>query len=142
MGDKFTAEARIAIKASAAKVWEALTDPKLVSQYLFGTQVETDWKVGSPIRYTGSWEGKSYEDKGTILEVVPLKLLKSTYWSSMGGTPDLPENYNTVTYELFVEDGETTLAITQDNNSSRESAEHSAANWKTVLAAIKELLEK
>ncbi len=142
MKDTFTATATITIKASPTKVWDALTNPKLIKQYLFGTDTKSDWKVGSPITYTGTWEGKRYEDKGRILAVVPNKLLKSTYWSSMGGKPDAPENYNTVTWELSQKGLETTLTVTQDNNPSSESADHSAGNWKKVLAAMKDLLEK
>ena len=54
--------ATITINASTSKVWDALTKPELIKQYLFGTEVATDWQVGSPIRYRGVWEGKTYED--------------------------------------------------------------------------------
>jgi len=138
----FTATAQITIKVSPAKVWDALTNPKLIKQYLFGTECKSDWKVGSSITYAGTWEGKSYQDKGTILELVPNKMLKATYWSSFSGKPDLPENYNVVSYELLQQGGGTTLTITQDNNPSQQSADHSAENWKKVLATMKELLEK
>ena len=142
MKDTFTATAKITIKAGSARVWDALTNPRVIKQYLFGTEAKSDWKVGSPITYTGVWEGKTYEDKGKIVELVPNRLLKSTYWSSMGGKPDTPENYNTVTYALAQNGGETTLTVTQDNNPTRESADHSTENWKMVLKAMKELLEK
>ncbi len=142
MTSTHTATARITIAASPARIWDALTNPKLIKLYLFGTEAKSDWKVGSPITYTGTWEGKSYQDKGTILEVVPNRLLKSTYWSSFSGKPDTPENYNTVSYELSEKDGTTVLTVTQDNNPSKESADHSAGNWKKVLAALKDLLEK
>jgi len=142
MKDTFTATAGITIGASAAAVWDALTNPKLIKQYLFGTDCRSDWKVGSPITYSGTWEGKPYQDKGTILELVPNKLFKSTYWSSFSGKPDVPENYNTVTYEISQKGSQTTLTVTQDNNGSKESADHSAENWRKVLATIKDLLEK
>jgi uncharacterized protein YndB with AHSA1/START domain len=138
----FTATAKISIRASADKVWDALTNPKLIKEYLFGTEAKSDWKVGSSITYTGVWEGKRYEDKGKIIELVPRKLLKSTYWSSMTGKPDIPENYQTVTYELSEDGGQTTLTITQENNPSAESADHSGDNWKMVLDALKKLVEK
>ena len=53
----------IIINAPAAQVWKALTDPAIIKQYFFGTNVETDWKKGSPITWTGEWEGKTYQDK-------------------------------------------------------------------------------
>ena len=137
----FTATAKIEIRASADKVWDALTNPKLIKEYLFGTEATSDWKVGSPITYSGVWEGKAYEDKGKILEVVPQKLLKSTYWSGFSGKPDIPENYQTVTYELSEAGGQTTLTITQENNPNAQSADHSVENWNKVLDALKKLLE-
>ena len=132
----------MAIKASPAKVWDALTNPQLIKEYLFGTDCTSDWKVGSPIRYTGLWEGKRYEDKGTVLEAVPNKLLKATYWSSFSGKPDVPENYSTVTYEISQSGAESVLTIIQDNNPSKESADHSAKNWVQVLTTMKGLLER
>ena len=142
MNENFIAKASIAINAPASKVWEALTNPEIIKQYLFGTEAKSDWKVGSPITYKGVWEGKAYEDKGTILELVPNKLLVSSYWSSFSGQPDSPENYQKVSYELVEEAAKTTLNITQENAKDQKSADHSGENWKMVLGKLKELLEK
>ena len=136
-----TAKATTTINAPAPKVWDALTKPELIKQYLFGTEVRTDWKVGSPITYRGEWQGKAYEDKGKILEIEPGKRMVSTFWSSLGGLPDTPENYKTVRYELAPEGDRTKLTITQDNNASQEEATESEKNWRMVLDGIKKLLE-
>lgn len=141
MNNKFTAKAISTINAPTSKVWDALTKPDLIKQYLFGTEVNTDWQVGSPITYKGEWEGKAYEDKGEILQIEPEKLLVSTFWSSLAGLPDVPENYKTVHYELSPENGGTRLTITQDNNANQKEADHSAQNWNTVLDGMKKLLE-
>ena len=135
------AQATIIINAPALKVWDALTKPELIKQYLFGTTVITDWIAGSPIIYEGQWQGKPYQDKGTILKIEPGKLLISTYWSSMAGLPDVPESYKTVRYELSSEGSGTRLTITQDNNANQDEANHSSQNWKMVLEGIKKLLE-
>lgn len=141
MEKRFTAQASVTIKAPASKVWEALTNPVMIQQYLFGTQVTTDWQVGSPITYRGEWQGKAYEDKGMILQVEPERLLVSTYWSSLSGVADTSANYNTVRYELSSVVGGTRLTITQDNNATQADADHSAQNWNMVLKGIKKLLE-
>jgi uncharacterized protein YndB with AHSA1/START domain len=141
MNNAFPAKATITINAPAPRVWEALTDPSLIKQYLFGTEVTTDWRVGHPITYTGDWEGKQYEDKGEVIEKVVGKLLVTTYWSSLSGLPDIPEYYKTVRYELTPEGTGTKLTITQDNNDTREDASDSEQNWKMVLEGIKNLLE-
>src|SRR5690349_17634247 len=135
------AKASTTINAPASKVWDALTKPELIKQYMFGTDVTTDWKVGSPITYKGEWKGKPYEDKGKVLEIETGKRLVSTFWSALAGLPDKPENYKTIGYELAPAGHATKLTITQDNNASQEEADHSAENWKSVLDGIKKLLE-
>ena len=141
MKESYTANATTTIDAPLVKVWEALTNPEVIRLYLFGTEVTTDWQVGSPITYRGVWEGKDYEDKGEVLQVEPEKLLVSTFWSSLSGLPDVPENYKTVRYELAPEGNGTRLTVAQGNNISQEEADHSEQNWKTVLEGIKKVLE-
>ena len=75
------AVAETEIDASPDEVWEALTDPKQIERYMFGSKVETDWKPGSRIVWTGEYDGKQYEDHGEILEVVPGRRLKLTHFS-------------------------------------------------------------
>ena len=141
MNRTLTAQATVTINAPAIRVWEALTDPERIKRYLFGADVITDWKEGSPIIYKGTYEGKAYEDKGRVLKAEPEKLLLITHWSPLSGTADLPENYHQVTYELTPENGSTHLTITQDNNASEEEQEQNANFWKTVLEGMKKLLE-
>lgn len=142
MPGSLIARAQTIISAPATKVWDALINPAIVKQYLFGTDVHSDWQVGSDITYTGVWDGKAYEDKGKILELEPAKKLVSTYFSPLRGLPDVPENYNTVSYELAETGGETTITITQDNIGSEEEKAHSEKNWSTVLEGMKKLLEQ
>ena len=143
MNRKFVAEKRITIDASVDAVWQALTDPSLVKQYLHGTNMETSWKVGSPITWKGEWKGKTYEDKGTVLAVEPKRLLRTTHWSPLGGSEDKPENYHTVTYELADKEGQTMLTLKQDNNASQEEADTMAEkNWGPVLEGLKTVAEQ
>jgi hypothetical protein len=51
------------INATRGEVWNALTDPEKVKQYMHGTEMSTDWNDGSPIVWRGEWKGRSYEDK-------------------------------------------------------------------------------
>jgi len=131
----------IDIHAPAEKVWKALTDAAIVKQYFFGTNVHTDWKKGSPIIWEGEWEGKSYQDKGEILDIDPGKYVKYSYWSSMGGTEDKPENYQNVSYNLSEKDGTTTLTIGQENIKSEEAKKHSEENWQGIFGKMKEMIE-
>ena len=142
MKSNITGRAAITINAPASKVWQALTTPAIIKQYFFGTDAVSDWKVGSPLIFKGEWQGKQYQDKGTILESVPQKKFKYSYWSSMSGIEDKPENYVNVTYELSENNNATTLTITQENIPDEKMKEHSEENWRKVLGDLKKLLEK
>ena len=103
--------------------------------------VISDWKVGNPILYKGSWEGKSFEDKGTILEMDPEKRMVCDYWSSFSGLPDTPENRQKITYTLTPKEKGSQLQILQENIPTEKAREDSEKNWGIVLEAMKKLLE-
>jgi uncharacterized protein YndB with AHSA1/START domain len=135
------ANAEVTVDSPAHEVWRALTEPDLIAQYMFGSQVETDWKVGSPIVWKGEYEGRAYEDKGEVLAVEPDRMLQVTHFSPMTGQPDVPENYHRVTYEISADGDRSTLRLTQDNAGSAEEAEHSSANWQMMLDGLKRVVE-
>jgi uncharacterized protein YndB with AHSA1/START domain len=142
MNKNLVSKSSVVINAPVDKVWEALTNPSLIKEYLFGTNTITDWKKGSAIYYEGEWEGKAYQDKGHIVDMVPEKLLYTTYWSSMSGKEDKPENYNNVLYEIKPENGGTLITISQDNIEDEKQLKHMNQNWGLVLGKMKRLLEK
>lgn len=142
MKDALVANAQIEINAPVAQVWQALVQPAMIKQYMFGTTVISDWKVGSPIVWKGEWEGRSYEDKGVLLEFQPEHLLQYTHFSPLSGQPDRPENYHTVTIEVSPMGKNTFVRLTQDNNGSEADREHSEKNWQTMLTLLKQVVEK
>ena len=140
MAGKLKVSSSIKINTSVSRAWQALTDPDLIKQYMFGTTVKSDWKLGSAITYTGEWEGKSYEDKGQIMDVIPFKLLHTTYWSSMSGKLDKPENYVNVIYEVAPDGDNSIVTITQDGIEDEAGVEHMKKNWSMVLEGMKKIL--
>ncbi len=128
------------INASVEKVWYALTNAETVKQYFFGSNQETDWKIGSPILWTGEYEGTTYVDKGVVLEFLTDNKLSYSYLSSWSGLDDKPENYLLVTYEVKPIESGTELTITQSNY-DEEKAKHSAENWAVVIDGLKKLVQ-
>ena len=141
MTDGLVATAAVSITARPDQVWHALTDPTLIKRYMFGSDVTSDWKVGGAITYAGEYEGKRYEDHGTILELAPGELLRLTHFSPLSGKPDVPENYHTITYTLHPQPGGVRLELSQDNNANAAEVEHSSANWQQMLDSLKSVLE-
>lgn len=135
------AEATVTVPAKRGDVWKALTDPAIIKKYFLGTNVETTWQVGDPITYSGEYNGKSYEDKGTVLEFQPMDRVKTTHYSPSTGLPDVPGNYHTVEYRLADDDDGTSVTIIQGNNKSAEEVQQSTATWDMVLQNLRELFE-
>jgi uncharacterized protein YndB with AHSA1/START domain len=136
------ASAQCEIDAAPEEVWRALTDPRLIKQYMFGSEVTTNWKPGSPITWQGEFEGRAYQDKGEIISFEPSRQLEFTHFSPLTGQEDRPENYHRVRYDLQPTNGGTSVRLTQDNSSSAEEAEHSAANWQMMLDGLKKVVEQ
>jgi uncharacterized protein YndB with AHSA1/START domain len=131
----------ITINAPVEEVWNALVDPNAIKQYMFGTNVVSDWQEGSAIRWKGEWKGKAYEDKGEILKLAPGRTLQYSHYSPLSGVPDSPENYHTVTVELSNEGKQTHVSLTQDKNATEEERAESQKNWETMLTGLKKYVE-
>ena len=138
---KLIAKAETTINVSADKVWDALINPEIIKNYMFGTTVVSDWKVGSSIIWKGEWQGKPYEDKGVILQIAPKTKLQYSHFSPLTGLADSPENYHTVTIELAEKGVATLVALYQDNNSNDKEKEHSEKNWAMMLSGLKKVVE-
>src|SRR5690349_14361385 len=129
MNKGFVSKAEVTITAPVTKVWDALVSPEIIKQFMFGTDVVSDWMEGGPIRWRGEYQGKKYEDKGVILKLEPDRVLQYSHFSPLSGQPDVPENYHIVTMELSDRDTSTVLALSQDNNATEEEREHTAQFW-------------
>ncbi|MEP7196141.1 MAG: SRPBCC family protein [Saprospiraceae bacterium] len=131
----------ILIQATTAQVWNALTNPEKIKEWLYGTNVKSDWKVGSSIIFTGNWEGTEYIDKGTILKFEIEKVLQYNYWSSFSGLTDSAENYSVLSFILKQSDNATELTLEQSNFATEIMYEHSDKNWDSTLDLLKKVVE-
>jgi uncharacterized protein YndB with AHSA1/START domain len=135
------AHAETEISASPQQVWDAMTDPEAISRFMFGSKVETDWEEGSPITWSGEYDGRPFQDKGEILEVVENQRLRMTHFSPLSGEDDVPENHHTLDYRLEDRGASTRLTLDQDGNDSAEQAEQFAGNWQMMLDQLKKYVE-
>jgi len=133
----------IDINAPVAKVWDALTNPAIIKEYLFGTETITDWKPGSEIIFQGEYQGHKYRDKGIVKENILNKRISYSYWSGFSGLEDKPENYSLVSYDVVSKgNDQTQLTWTQKGYPDEERQKHSESGMDVFLKSIKEVVEK
>jgi uncharacterized protein YndB with AHSA1/START domain len=139
------AEVSTTIHAAKERVWHALTTPAAVKKYFFGADLETTWKVGSPIAFSGEFKGKAYRDTGTVKSFAPNEELSYTHWSPLSGQPDAPENHHLVTISLRSDGPHTKVTLNQQNQDGKpvepDTQAHFEENWKQVLAGLKKTVE-
>jgi len=135
------ATAELEMAAPPERVWQILTDNDLFGEVMFGSEIVTDWTVGSPILFRGVWKGTPFEDKGEILELDPPKRFVHTHWSPMSGVPDTPEHAQRVTWTLEPSGGGTTLTVEEENLPSDQAKAISDKSWPQALEALRALLE-
>src|SRR3989442_10722803 len=84
------AKASTSIAAPAAKVWDALVNPQMIKQYIFGATVVSDWREGGPNTWKSRGKGKTYEDKRRNRQNEPRPLLQYSHYTPLSGPPGIP----------------------------------------------------
>ena len=142
--DRPIVEVGTTINADPAKVWAAMTRKQ--SAMFPGTEVETDWKEGHPITFSGDWKGKAFKDRGELQTVKAGKELSFTHWSELSGQPDRPENYHVVRYLLEPQGRGTKVTLSQINKGIADIDAATQAefkkNWQMMLDGLKQDVEK
>ncbi len=132
------------INAPIHKVWDALINPEMTKQYMFGCEVVSDWKVGSKVIWRGASDGTVYV-VGNVVKFEPNSVLAMTSFDPNGDYEDIPENYLIAEYVLTHENGVTTLNISQSGFATVENGqkrhEEAAGAWGMTMDLLKKLLE-
>jgi len=130
----------IKIEATPAQVWDALINPAKIKQYLYGTEVISDWQEGADIVFQGAWEGQSYRDHGKITRFVPEQAFAYSYWTTFSGLEDIPENYALISFEITPSENACLLTLNQKGFKNEEARDHSDAGWPSILEGIAKLV--
>ena len=127
------------IRTTPEKLWEAITSPEFTRQYFHGSDVVTDWKVGSKIEYlVPSKDGaKQTAITGKVLEFTPHRRLAHTFsFPSNGDDP------TKVTYELEPIGDMVKLTMTHEGfTGETETYRGISTGWAPVFDGLKSLLE-
>ncbi|MFQ5548168.1 MAG: SRPBCC family protein [Woeseia sp.] len=128
------------IRASAERVWNALTSAEFTSQYFYGTHVESTWKPGAAVRYFNE-PGGTVAVEGEVLEADPPNKLVIS-WHVLYDDDACTERPSRVSF--YVEDlGEQTkLRIVHDDFPDDSVVPDSVRQgWPWIIAGLKSLLE-
>jgi uncharacterized protein YndB with AHSA1/START domain len=135
------------IETTAEKLWHALTDGDFTERYWFGHRVASDWKIGSPYKFTerGSNEScvtsgrASCSISGKVLAFDPPKRLAYS-WDSL--SPERRERPSRVTFDLEPRGKVVKLTVTHDDfDEGSKTFTDISGGWPMVLASLKSLLE-
>jgi len=139
-----TVNKTITIDAPVSRVWDTLTYPELMKQWMAETEIEiiTDWKVGSPFVIRGNLHGINFENTGAVLQFEPEKILQYSHLSSLSRLPDKPENYSVVEFRLAPIENRTTLLLTLSNFPTESIYKHLAFYWNVTLEILKRMIEQ
>ncbi|HTG63705.1 MAG TPA: SRPBCC domain-containing protein [Sphingomicrobium sp.] len=137
-------ETNTTVNADAQQVWRTLTAGK--SAMFMGADVDTDWKEGSPISFTGEFKGKPYRDHGEIRTVDEGRELAFTHFSPMSGKPDVEENYNLVDIRLSPDGERTKVSVSQTplggERPDDQTIDEHRRNWDAMLGGLKQAAEE
>jgi uncharacterized protein YndB with AHSA1/START domain len=137
-----TSKSTILINATKQIVWDALTKPELVKKWQYGSDLLTDWKVGSEIRFRVEWEGKVFEQWGKILEMIPNELIKYSLFFPRPDLEDKEENYFIMSYIISESENIIKLEIIKEDNRPGAVKEKESNEENPVLIALKEIIEQ
>jgi uncharacterized protein YndB with AHSA1/START domain len=127
------------IRTTPEKLWAAITSPASTRQYFYGTSVESDWKVGSPVRHIDP-NGVINLD-GKVLEVVAGKRLVTTF-AAVHNPESAKDRPSRVTWEILPMGEVCKLTLTHDDfDGITKTYEQVAMGWNVVFSGLKTLLE-
>lgn len=136
----------ILINSPASTVWEHLTIPSLMKEWMLDTDAEleiiSEWRVGSSIIMKGAMHDINFENKGTILKYDTGKTFEYSHLSSISQLPEVPENFCILTFTLSPVGTATALNLTITNFPTDSIYKHMEFYWRTVIEILKKQLER
>lgn len=135
----------ITIHAPAQLVWDNLTQPELMAQWMgereMDIQIETDWVIGNPMVVRG-FHHVRFESKGRVLVFKPTERLTYTHLSSLSRLLDAPENHTTLDFHLKSEGNATSLTLVASGFPTDAIFKHLQFYWGGTLEILKRHAEQ
>jgi uncharacterized protein YndB with AHSA1/START domain len=126
------------IETTPEKLWEALTSSEFSKRYWFGTELRSDWKVGSPLALVMNG---TTTDTGEILEADRPRRLSYTFHhvTSEAARKERPSK---VVFNLEPHGKLVKLTLThEDFEAGSKLLDGISKGWPAILSSLKSLLE-
>lgn len=126
------------IETTPEKLWEALTSSEFSKRYWFNTELQSDWKVGSPFALV--MDGTT-RDAGEILEADPPRRLSYTFRHVLSeeGRKEPPTR---VVFTLERHGNLVKLTLTHEGFApGSKLLDGISKGWPAILSSLKSLLE-
>ncbi|MFD7158745.1 SRPBCC family protein [Kribbella sp. NPDC059898] len=125
------------IETSPEKLWEALTSGAFTQQYWFGRRIESDWTVGSPVRFYDSADD-SLTDSGEVLVYDEPKTLAYTFKNEVSAGEQVPGR---VTFTIEPRSATVVKLEVVHDQIAEDTVEGWRNGWGPILANLKTYLE-
>lgn len=125
------------IETTPEKLWEALTSGAFTQLYWFGRRIESDWTVGSPVRFYDSADD-SLTDSGEVLVYDEPKVLAYTFKNEFMESPAAPGR---VTFTIEQRSATVVKLEVVHDQIAEETVEGWRNGWGPILANLKTYLE-
>lgn len=132
---------KITINANPKKVWDIITKPEFVKLWQYGSDLQTNWEIGSKIKFITAWEWKIFEQWGTVLEYTPPQKLRYSLFAPTPELEDLPENHFEMIYLLTADNKQTKLEIIQEDKRTNAIQEDEQGTENPILKMLKQVAE-
>ncbi|WP_214475230.1 SRPBCC domain-containing protein [Mesorhizobium sp. dw_380] len=136
----------IAIDAGPAEVWQVLTTPGMIPQWMSDEEltVSLQGHEGGAIVIRGVLHGMPFENHGTVRMFEPQKSFAYSYWSTLSASrlADAPENHTVVSFALAPADGGTLLTLTLSDFAEPAIRPHANLYWGPTLRILKAVCER
>ena len=127
------------IATTPEKLWTALTDDEFTRRYWGGRRIQSDWKVGSPVRHVREDSGIDWQ--GKVLQSERPRLLSYTFHMQISNQ-HRGERPSRVTFELQPMDSVVKLTLThEDFDPDSATFETTCHGWPAIMSSLKSLLE-
>ena len=142
------------IRTSPERLWQALTEPAFIRRYFEGGGPESDWQVGSPVRWKMGPDGDNHDWDQHVLEAEPGRRLSYTWhnyepemaqlfgWSDEKLAELRKEKRAKVTFEIEPVGPAVKLTVIHDDfEPDSEMLKGVREGWPAILSNLKSLLE-